>query len=141
MADQRREGVAAVVWRDGRYLLGHRAGTHEPGTWGLPGGKLDPGETHFACAVRELAEETGLVGRAVRALDYVDATFGGGDWRTWYVLVEAAGDPAVLEPTKHAEWRWVDPANLPAPLFAPLAAYLARTPLEDPRRTTMEGGS
>ena len=31
-----------------------------PGTWCLPGGHLEPGESPVACAVRELAEEMGL---------------------------------------------------------------------------------
>jgi 8-oxo-dGTP pyrophosphatase MutT (NUDIX family) len=30
------------------------------GKWDLPKGKLDPGETLVACALREVAEETGL---------------------------------------------------------------------------------
>jgi len=32
-----------------------------PHTWGFPGGKRDLGETAIAAAVRELAEETGVV--------------------------------------------------------------------------------
>ncbi|MCZ2830539.1 NUDIX domain-containing protein [Modestobacter sp. VKM Ac-2986] len=32
-----------------------------PGTWCLPGGHLEPGESPVACAVRELEEEMGLV--------------------------------------------------------------------------------
>ncbi len=34
---------------------------HDPGCWGYPGGDLEPGEDFRAAAVRELAEETGLV--------------------------------------------------------------------------------
>ena len=34
---------------------------HDPDRWGLPGGDLEDGEDFRAAAVRELAEETGLV--------------------------------------------------------------------------------
>lgn len=47
----------AVVARDenGRYLLVRRADT---GTWALPGGTLEWGETLTACIPREVREET-----------------------------------------------------------------------------------
>ncbi|WP_229869275.1 NUDIX domain-containing protein [Streptomyces inusitatus] len=47
-----------AVTPDGRVLLIERA--HEPyrGSWALPGGHVDPGETAVEAAARELAEET-----------------------------------------------------------------------------------
>lgn len=53
---------AAVVDPHGRVLLQERdehAPVH-PDLWGLPGGRLEEGETFLDAAVRELEEETGL---------------------------------------------------------------------------------
>ena len=47
-------GVAAVA--DGRILLVRRA---DDGTWCLPGGRVEFGESIEACARREFEEETG----------------------------------------------------------------------------------
>lgn len=56
---------AAVFDDDGRILLVKRA---DDGTWGLPGGFVDPGESPEETAVRETREETGL---DVRTTDLV----------------------------------------------------------------------
>ncbi len=42
--------------------------TERPGSWTLPGGGIDFGEHPEAGALRELAEETGLVGRIIELL-------------------------------------------------------------------------
>lgn len=60
--------VLAVVPVDGRVVLVRRANPPRAGTWGMPGGKIDLGETLFQAAERELAEETGLKATAVMAL-------------------------------------------------------------------------
>lgn len=53
--------IAAVIERDGRFLLTRRLrGTHLEGTWEFPGGKCEPGESHEACLVREIQEELGV---------------------------------------------------------------------------------
>lgn len=52
-------GIAAVAHtRDGRILLIRRA---DLGTWGLPGGTLEWGETLRVALDRELEEEAGVV--------------------------------------------------------------------------------
>jgi 8-oxo-dGTP diphosphatase len=61
-----------VVVRDGRVMVVHRPRYDD---WSLPKGKRDPGETDEQCAVREVAEETGLwcrLDREVLPVRYVD---------------------------------------------------------------------
>jgi 8-oxo-dGTP diphosphatase len=60
VADRRIVVTAAVVERDGAYLVTRRLrGTHLEGLWEFPGGKCEDGETHEGCLVRELREELG----------------------------------------------------------------------------------
>ena len=52
--------VGVVVWKDDKILLIKRAKPPRAGQWGLIGGGLELGETHFECAAREALEETGV---------------------------------------------------------------------------------
>ncbi|MFG2396968.1 NUDIX hydrolase [Streptomyces lydicus] len=56
--------AAAVVVHNGRVLIVRRSFRERflPGAWGVPCGKLDRGETAESGALRELKEETGLLG-------------------------------------------------------------------------------
>ena len=55
------EIAVAVVERDGSFLIGLRtAGLSLAGMAEFPGGKVEPGESPSAAAVRECLEETGL---------------------------------------------------------------------------------
>ena len=68
--------AGGVVWRRGpagiEILLVHRPKYDD---WSLPKGKLDPGETSEAAALREVKEETGLrcsLGEELPPVTYTD---------------------------------------------------------------------
>jgi len=64
----------AVVVRGERLLLVRRSHRPDAGKWGFPGGKIEPGESVVAAALRELAEETGVsaeAGDVLTALDVI----------------------------------------------------------------------
>jgi 8-oxo-dGTP pyrophosphatase MutT (NUDIX family) len=68
---------AVVVRRiKGRPMLAAIRPQGKPeGTWALPKGNLDPGETPAETAVREVLEETGVHGRLVEKLGDVKYTY------------------------------------------------------------------
>ena len=76
-----------VLNRDGRVFIGRRAGgpehIDETHVWQMPQGGLDDGEDPYACALRELYEETSI--RSVERLASID------DWLTYDIPREILG--------------------------------------------------
>lgn len=110
-----------------RILMGRRGDGHG---WAIPGGCVDPGETALQAAVRELAEETGLVlpaeGWTVGEAQYVpDPRASDEAWMVTtlctYDLGQVEEFPAVTGGDDVAEARWVR-----ADSFAHLQAHLSR---------------
>jgi ADP-ribose pyrophosphatase YjhB (NUDIX family) len=121
-------GVGVLVRREGRYLLGRRRSERGDGTWSTPGGSVAAGESVLACAIRELAEETGVRADRPRVVASAnDRLDDGAEWRSVFVAVDVDTDaePRLLEPDKCAEWAWFEPTALPDPMFAPVATILA----------------
>lgn len=124
---QRRIPCAGAVIRDpaGRLLLIRRG--HEPGAglWSLPGGRIEPGETHQQAVVREVLEETGLSVECRRLLGSAEIPAPGG------AVIEVSDYLAVvtgglLSPGDDADdARWVTAADMAGlPLTDGLAGYL-----------------
>ncbi len=63
-------GADAAVFRDDAMLLIKR---EDNGLWAMPGGLVDVGETWAEASVRELHEEAGVEGKAVRLLGLFDS--------------------------------------------------------------------
>ena len=61
-----------VLNDDGRLLVIRRGQEPSLGRWSIPGGRCLPGETREDACVREVAEETGVVVRVIRAAGQVD---------------------------------------------------------------------
>lgn len=77
----------------------------------LPKGKMEPGETIEQTALREIEEETGIVGKIIEPLDKIEYHFnlpdkGYIDKEVFYYLVEASGGTlhAQLEEIRGVEW-------------------------------------
>lgn len=124
-------GVACVVLREGKVLLGQRKGAHGLGLWATPGGHLEFGESVEACATRELAEETGLMPLSFRLGPWVENVMENGEkhYITIFVFIDAfSGEPALLEPHKCHGWQWFAWEALPQPLFPSISSVLAKEP-------------
>ncbi|BGO89617.1 hypothetical protein NBRC10512_001532 [Rhodotorula toruloides] len=151
MAQQVRVGVGCfLVNSRGEFVVGVRKGSHGAGCLQLPGGHLDFNETPEACAVREVAEETGLAMREedVRFVTATNDIFkaDGKHYITIFVVCRVADDanPQVLEPEKCERWEWhtwpqlkelaSDPHNR---LFLPLRNLFLQRPDADPRRLVL----
>ena len=65
-------GVAGAVVAEGKVLLIRRGRAPMLGSWTLPGGALETGDTMLEGVVREVLEETGLRVRPVELLALLD---------------------------------------------------------------------
>ncbi|AMW09056.1 methyltransferase [Streptomyces qaidamensis] len=109
-------GVGAVLYGPRGLLLGR----HRRGTWELPGGTVEPGESLQETVVRELGEETGLAARSedVRLLGTLLDDAGGVVRVTVPALVTGwRGEPSDQPGESVGRWRWFALDRLPEQLF------------------------
>jgi 8-oxo-dGTP diphosphatase len=106
--------VAALIWRDGKILIGQRT-RHQPMPlkWEFPGGKIEEGEQPRDALRRELDEELGIaavVGDEVARIRH-EYPGGSGVELRFYDVRDYSGE---LENRIFREIVWADPAKLPS---------------------------
>lgn len=111
-----RPAASIAVFRGTDVLIVER-GKGPPGTWSLPGGHIEPGETARAAALRELAEETSVTAQLLGLVDVHDVLLRTpeGALRAHYVLCVFAGLWEQGEPVAGGDSRqalFVPPAAL-----------------------------
>ena len=120
-------GVAVIFERDGQVLLVKRKNSHGAGSWAVPGGHLEFGETPEECAVRESREEVGIAISSASFAAITNDIFKeeGKHYITiWMHAASFEGEPCIAAHDEVAEVRWFSWTDLPAPLFLPLQNLL-----------------
>ena len=121
-------GVAAIVRREGRFLLVERGRPPSQGHWAFPGGKQELGETIVEAAVRELEEETGVSAANPRLETVLDIIDGESPPRFHYTLVVmrldwCAGEGVVGGDAARVGWFGLDEIEA-MPVLATTAALM-----------------
>ncbi len=117
-----------ILDEQGRVLLVRRANPPSAGSWSLPGGRIEPGETPEQAVVREILEETSLPTRVLAPLGVVEIA-GEGERFAIHEFLLAALDPTIAARAGDdaSEVRWVRPDDLPqVPVTPAVARVVAR---------------
>ena len=99
-----------------RYLYLLRNDPRHPGTWGLPGGKIDAGETLIQAIQRECREEMGSMPKYIRLapLEKFTSADGGFAYHTFFCSVESEFAPVLND--EHVGWAWIASGHWPKPM-------------------------
>jgi 8-oxo-dGTP diphosphatase len=120
-------GVAVIVAKDKKVLLGKRKNAIGEGLWAFPGGHIEYGESIEYCSEREVLEETGIKIKNIRQVTFTNDIFEKEEkhYITLFMIAEyASGTVNVMEPDKCERWEWFPWDNLPSPVFKPITNLL-----------------
>lgn len=102
--------VGGAVLDQGRLLAARRSAPPAlAGRWELPGGKVEPGETHEQALVRELREELGVEVEPIARIPGEWPLSAGLVLHAWTARL-VSGTPMPLE--DHDELRWLSPDRI-----------------------------
>ncbi len=121
--------VAALIWRDGKFMICRRPPHKARGNlYEFVGGKVEPGETKEEALARECREELAVAVRAKSVFmelihEYPDMTVD----LTLFNAELTEGEPQMLE---HTDIRWIAPSEIPNYAFCPADGAILKKLME-----------
>ena len=97
------DGLKVLLLKRNQDLVNERS----PWTWDLPGGHIDPDETAFSAAKREVAEETKIDLKFLLRMG-TDSNIGK---LTYFYVSDDWNGPIELS-DEHEDYKWVSPNDL-----------------------------
>lgn len=123
-----RVGFGVMLLKDRKILLGKRhedpkkadSDLHYEGTWTMPGGSLEFGESFEQGAKREVKEETGMTLKDAKVICVNNDKNEYAHFVTIGILSKNfSGTPKVMEPDEITEWKWFASHELPKKIYPP----------------------
>jgi 8-oxo-dGTP pyrophosphatase MutT (NUDIX family) len=112
--------IAVGIWfysvATQRYLYLLRNDVKNPGTWGLPGGKAEAGESLLTAIQRECEEELGSMPEYIRMvpLEKFTSTDNVFCYHTFFCCVAGEFQPVLNY--EHLGYAWIDSVTCPRPM-------------------------
>jgi 8-oxo-dGTP pyrophosphatase MutT (NUDIX family) len=99
-----------------RYLYLMRNDSKHPGSWGLPGGRVEGNETLLAAMNRECCEEMGFVPEYTKLIPLEKFTTAdlGFEYHTFFCIVDNEFCPALNH--EHIGYAWINSGTWPRPM-------------------------
>ena len=99
-----------------RYLYLMRNDPRHPGSWGLPGGRVESGETLLDTINRECQEELGSIPEYIRMIPLEKFTTidSGFEYHTFFCTVTKEFKPTLNH--EHNGYAWIDSGHWPKPM-------------------------
>jgi len=130
MEDKKRVGVGfgVMILKGNKILLGLRnedpdkadTAFHEEGTWTMPGGKLNYGESFEHGGIREVKEETNLdVEEIVVKFVQNDLNEHAHFVTIGMIATKYKGKVKTMEPDEIVKWEWFSLDDLPSKIYFP----------------------